>query len=52
MSRFSWDFYAQAQEHLGMDGGTVDIGMTECPYLILSGADGVDRMRAAAARIP
>lgn len=49
MSLFGWEFYARAEEHLSVDGSPIDIGLTDCPYLVLSGADGTDRMRAAAA---
>jgi FAD-dependent oxidoreductase domain-containing protein 1 len=49
MSLFGWDFFAAAGQGLSVGGSSVDIGMNACPYLILSGADGSDRMKAAAA---
>lgn len=48
MSAYGWEFYKNASSHLDIgDGNKVDIGLESLPYLVLSGAAGAERMRAA-----
>jgi FAD-dependent oxidoreductase domain-containing protein 1 len=47
MSRVGFEFFSQSRELLSLDGEGADIGFERCPYLVLSGPDGVDRMREA-----
>lgn len=47
MSLVGFEFFSQAADLLSVDGDATDIAFEYCPYLVLTGPDGVDRMREA-----
>jgi FAD-dependent oxidoreductase domain-containing protein 1 len=50
MSAFTYEFFRNAAEHLSVDGEAVDLEFAECPYLIVTAAEGVERLASAHAR--
>lgn len=47
MSLDGYNFFKNASQHLSIDGEEIDISFEDCPYLVLSGPEGVSRMQAA-----
>lgn len=50
MSHYGWEFYSNASSLLSVNSEQVDIGLEECPYIVLSGQAGLPRMKATVAR--
>ena len=46
MSRFSWSFLAEADQHLAVDGTSASVGLHESGYLYLAGPDSAATLRA------
>jgi FAD-dependent oxidoreductase domain-containing protein 1 len=47
MSLVGFEFFSRTEDLLSVDGEPADIAFECCPYLVLSGPDGVERMREA-----
>ena len=46
MSRFSWSFLAEADQHLAVDGTPASVGLHESGYLYLAGPDAASTLQA------